>query len=575
MNDNTPLTKKEILPSRPPFYFKPEEIPVGAKVIKVLDVDYVHVRTRDGGDLYVTRYGLPFISILWPDRWYFSEQARQTLWEKLPGTGTVHRVNLKKAHQAPIDVVIKWSRIGQDVPGRNPDTLDDYDTGEFNSPFEEFSSLMEMRDSCYESPGRIRTHKPLAIFVPAERIDPDSLGRKEYRFNTRDKDVDIELDLHRQYLLMYEWVKGVDAVEARKVLGYPMEFLKTITLNVEQELIAKGFQDSDRKPNHIIVRTNKGALVEDSKRKKPLYAYIDFEMLRRTPQREKMVIESKRAAYLTRQRDRFLPHNPVSLPPHLHLVNILGVDYIYGTVESTGGALWVVGRDPSLFDYFLPERWRRTPRTKISHTHEAYRTTTKDGIHLVWKVSKVGEKPVFFEQTDANKRIMSFGYNSPFEEYALAIELSRQGLPTNYPRAIYRTGYQALTSDYMADNQRYETHKDIVMPDGTPVLQKEYHYMEIWGYWNGPDELLAVRDGEFYSGINMLHARNEGIISQEVFKEVLEKEQQRFAHAGIEDLYLRAEDFNIALDPKGHLVLDSDGKPELRCTSFEFMKRLT
>ena len=34
----------------------------------------------------------------------------------------------------------------------------------------------------------------------------------------------------------------------------------------------------------------------------------------------------------------------------------MGVDYVYGEVESTGGALWVVGRDPVLFDYFLPEK---------------------------------------------------------------------------------------------------------------------------------------------------------------------------------------------------------------------------
>ena len=74
-------------------------------------------------------------------------------------------------------------------------------------------------------------------------------------------------------------------------------------------------------------------------------------------------------------------------------VTIMGVDYVYGQVESTGGALWVVGRDPMLFDYFLPEKWRRTPRTKISSSQEMYETVTKDNVHLVWRVSRVGQVP--------------------------------------------------------------------------------------------------------------------------------------------------------------------------------------
>ena len=49
------------------------------------------------------------------------------------------------------------------------------------------------------------------------------------------------------------------------------------------------------------------------------------------------------------------------MPAHLKAINLLGVDYIVGHAESTGGLLWVVGRDPDLFNYFLPERWRRTP----------------------------------------------------------------------------------------------------------------------------------------------------------------------------------------------------------------------
>ncbi|RKY10757.1 MAG: hypothetical protein DRP56_00010 [Planctomycetota bacterium] len=73
-------------------------------------------------------------------------------------------------------------------------------------------------------------------------------------------------------------------------------------------------------------------------------------------------------------------------------VQILGVGYVYGPVEATGGALWVVGKDPTLFDYFLPEKWRDTPRVKQSVFGQIYRTTTKDDVNLVWKVSRVGDR---------------------------------------------------------------------------------------------------------------------------------------------------------------------------------------
>ena len=79
-------------------------------------------------------------------------------------------------------------------------------------------------------------------------------------------------------------------------------------------------------------------------------------------------------------------------PPAVFLLR-LDVSYIYGRTESTDGALWVVGKDHELFDYFLPERWEKTPRTKLSSHHETYYTVSKDNIHLVWKLSNTGFVP--------------------------------------------------------------------------------------------------------------------------------------------------------------------------------------
>ena len=51
-----------------------------------------------------------------------------------------------------------------------------------------------------------------------------------------------------------------------------------------------------------------------------------------------------------------------------------------------------MGKDPDLYDTFLPERWEVTPRVKLRTLSEVYHTVSKDDVHLVWKVSNVGSK---------------------------------------------------------------------------------------------------------------------------------------------------------------------------------------
>ncbi len=570
----SPFSKKQPDLDRPYHYFDTALVPAEARVVKVMGVDYVHIRTRDGGDLYVTEYGLPFLELVKPDHWYYDPERKKDR-ERLNGSGTLYRVRNRDTGKGKIDLVIKWSRVAQDVPGRTPLTLDEMGNVEFNTPFEEFGLLMEMRDSRYESPGAIHTHLPLAIYTPAERVEPERLGRRAYKMQSKTRNLEIELDLYRQYIVIYQWVRGVDLMHFSRRAGMTQEKLDELSGMAERDMAAKGFRDYDRKPNHIIVRPGDGGELKKSRDAgKPLYAFVDFEMLRRTAERERWVKESKRAEYLVRQRDRFIPSPSKALPPHLRLVNILGVDYVYGRVESTGGALWVVGRDPFLFDYFLPERWRRTPRRKLSQLNELYHTTTKDDIHVVWKVSRVGEKPEFFQREGNHETVALHGYNSPFEEFSFALELSRKGVPTIYPRAIYRTGYEMTASEYIADNRRYETHRGIVMPDGITALQRGFNYIIVWGYWNGPDELLAVRDGEFYSGINLFQARNGNIISREMYDGFMSRQKSKLADASFEDINLRAEHFMISVDNQGKLITDPQGGPEIRCGNFEFMKHL-
>jgi hypothetical protein len=108
-----------------------------AVFLRILGVSYVHLPTDDGGDLYVTRHGVPFLSHLQPENWYESEYFAANR-QRLKGTSTVYRIQTRPLEGQPvasIPVVVKWSRVGQEVD-LNTFTLDRNLNAEFNSPFE-------------------------------------------------------------------------------------------------------------------------------------------------------------------------------------------------------------------------------------------------------------------------------------------------------------------------------------------------------------------------------------------------------------------------------------------------------
>ena len=254
-------------------------------------------------------------------------------------------------------------------------------------------------------------------------------------------------------------------------------------------------------------------------------------------------------------------------------MNILGVEYIYGCTQSTGGELWVLGKDPELFDYFLPERWEKEMRTKLSAFREVYHTVTKDNINLVWKISNVGVIPAMDPFKNDERDIIEFGYNSPFEEVALAIKLDNGGILTTYPRAIYRIGIQTEISGSLFDNQRYETHKHLVAPDGKPILKSNHNYIIIWGYWNGPDDMLAARDAGYVEGVDALRAWREGIITEEEYLALMKHNKERLSDLKIEDLNLRGTHILLSRQSStGKLIRNQDGCPVPRICNFELLR---
>ena len=321
-------------------------------------VDYVHLPTADGGDLYVTWDGVHRLDHLLLENWlepgWFKAKR-----ERLPGTSTVYRLPTKPVNGRSIDLVVKYCRVGEDVP-LDTMTFNRFANAEFNSPYEEFSLVMDLRKS--RAGRRILTHRPLAIHVPAERLALWQTGRAEYRIASKKALSDVELDILRQYVLIYEWVKGISADEALLQLSSTdrRRILTQLTERVRVDLDRHGYMVIDHKPAHIIVRPQSPAGCCASAKGLRLCAggFRVVGVNSRAPSRDGCFAPNELPEP---QRVRFQTPAPSSFPEHLKPVMILGVPYVFGHAESTQGKLWVVGYDPELFDYFLPERWRHTP----------------------------------------------------------------------------------------------------------------------------------------------------------------------------------------------------------------------
>jgi hypothetical protein len=537
--------------------------------VQVFGVAYVHLREVDGSDLYLMDYSLPFADCLLPENhWADNEWARSHR-TRLPGTSTLYRMETKPVEGKSKRIVLKWNRMGQDIPGATQAA--DLETASFNSPFEEFALVVELRKANARAGGGAHTHRPLAIYVPRQRVEPERLGRRPYKLaKLQETHTEVALDPNRNYAVIYEWVKGIDAAEALRRDVLDEGAVQRLLSRSQHDLSALGFRVRDNKPHHLIVRPRGDHRVALDRSGRPLYALVDFELLERTPARESKHRAARRHAYLAGQAHRFdgRPRPEAGVTP----VRVMGVDYVFGHVESTGGALWVVGKDTDLFDFFLPEKWRRQPRTGLSDAGKVYETRTADDIHLVWRVSRVGAGRPLDHSGLAGGKGEACGYNSPFEEFSLNMCLSQRGVDVVYPRAIYMTGHKSEGVGPPVDDSRYESHALLVMPDGHPILSEYHDYITLWGYWNGPDEMLAEHDEDYYTSIDASRAVESGHISEESCVRIIESAERRLREAGVQALDLRGDHLLLSLDHSCKLLLGPDGLPVARLCSFDLLR---
>jgi len=561
-------------------------------LVNVLHVVYAHVKTSDGGDLYLTRFAEPYHEHFEIDNWYeknwFNEHRI-----RLQGTSSVYRVPTREVNGKSLDLVVKNCRVGEDVP-LDTHTLQEFCDAEFNSPWEEFSLVMEMREGAYgPREMKVKTQRPLAIYVPPERMQPWQSGRSRSKINRiQVKHPGIDLDILKQYKLIYGWIEGRNLLEVFEHIDLNNDeitrHLKVINYKVLEDLGKKGYLVADMKPEHVIISDDDTSLVEEIGRaeddidaprkqvelvyrfiKEGRYSVIDYELLLRTCEHEEEVKKSRRHSYLDDQRDRF---KPTPLPVHLKRAEVFGVPYIYGHAESTGGHLWVVGSNARLFDYFLPERWRKTPSLRLSDVKEIFYTITKDNIHLVWETSRVGELPDDGNGDDFDLKIRRYGINSPFEEFAIAHRLNRLGIPAVYVRAIYMTGSPKIEPS--VDFRRYESHKGFPDPEGNPILQENHNYITIRGYYNGPDFSVA-RQGPLYTPLDLSKAAYRGIIDESACTMFVRKVKENLQKAGYDGSLLQANDLLLAIDSDGKIVNNSGGEPEVIICNFELIWKVS
>ncbi len=562
------------------------------QIINILGVVYAHKKTGNGGDLYLTRYGLKHSDWLEIENWY------EKVWFdkhkfRLTGTSSVFRVPTKEIRGKQINLVVKNCRVGEEVP-LDTHTLYEFINAEFNSPWEEFSLVMEMREGIFGPKDlSIYTQYPLAIYVPPESFQAWQTGRSREKINKiTTRHPGINLDILKQYKLVYQWIDGLNIIEAFTDIGVSRDMMRPLIEELNAKAIddmrKKGYIVADMKPSHIIIRApqiremNKTAKkTESSKRTKVCtdyicslvksnqYSIVDYELLQRTSDHETEVKKIRRHIYLDEQRDRF---RKITVPKFLCVSEIFGVPYIHGHAESTGGMLWVVGRNPRLFDFFLPERWRKTPCRQLSDNKEVYYTITKDNIHIVWKTSRIGEKAPEDETDFRSGYINERGYNSPFEEFGIAQHLSDNGIPTVYIRAIYMTGNTRIES--MTDPRHYPFHEPLHCIDYEPILRENRNYITIRGFYNGPDSWIASHNESFYMSHDLVNAAQHSIIDPSRAEELLGITRARLKNLGYDGTLLEQNDIIISIDPDGRIVLDSENIPEARICNFELIYKI-
>jgi len=540
--------------------------------VSVYGVEYNHFKTKQG-DLYVTNEGMRYLKHVRPESWYVGGRYAREGTQLGRVTVTCRYRSQPKDARFGVDLVVKWSRVGNELstahmPAKPLVPANVIEGARFCSPFEEFGLVREVAQGDFGPPDiKIKTQTPLAIFAPNRLAeDRHMLGRTHEEFEdavTRLKeyghpgdDMPVELELLKSYAVLYKWLPGEDAHELAKKGVISSAESRDLLGRAFRELEAKGFWMIDIKPQHIILEQRKGSVVTDEFGR-PAYGLCDFELFERTLPYATHRIEQRRHQYLL---DLIHPE-PAPIPSNLKTAEVFGVPYLWEADLLGGGRdLWVVGNNPDIIDFFRPGKWANQTADQISLTPLASHRRTDDGIHIVCEESLVGRRPFLGgrEMTDedgddASLEIQAHGYNSPYEEVAIAWELRKRGISTIHPRAIYVQPRAVNAPQHPQDSSRYISHASIQTPNGQQILRPENEHVIIWGYWRGIDPIEGARGRHQWGYIDMALARDEGLLPEQEWCDLYGGAQEEMGSLGYGEGKMGADKILLSFTRKGNL----------------------
>jgi hypothetical protein len=219
-----------------------------------------------------------------------------------------------------------------------------------------------------------------------------------------------------------------------------------------------------------------------------------------------------------------------------------------------------VGREPKLLDYFLPERWRRTARVKLSPTSEVYRTRTRDNLHVVYRRSRVGSQPRVDPLSPEGRNVRAFGYNSPFEEVVISERLRQMGVPTTIARAVYRTGHTSTSAVLTPDLSRFRQAAaggEAAIAFDESDLQPGHDYYTVWSCFRGLGPWIGQ---EALDGVYVEQARITGLLTTAQHQSILERLNHTLRGLGLEGLTIADFELQVYPDAETCVKLDADGE---------------
>lgn len=261
---------------------------------RLFGVDYIHLKGRQYGDFFVTAHGWAVMESLLPEHWFVGNRFSKVGRALLGATGAVYRVPVPHPGRDDFALVVKFSRFCQSVgitavdPNLNfsEEQIDRIKSAYFLSPFEEFGNLFKLRRSAGL---QIPTKAPLAIYSPPARYLDWQLGREGYLKSIHSRgllgsqaDVPenqrIDYQWERQYILLYQWIDGVDAEQAVDAGLISQSQMISLGREARNRMEAHGWEVMDHKPRHVIIRIRKNDRL--ARRKGDLlWALVDYELL--------------------------------------------------------------------------------------------------------------------------------------------------------------------------------------------------------------------------------------------------------------------------------------------------------